>query len=115
VPSARRVCVIVSLTATATALAPLAPSASAGAAAATPAKVRACGLVGRFDGRLYDVRETKGNVPCRRVRQVVTTFFKTGEIRPAPGWTCFRGHGNIPWAASCSRGTNVLVRVYPPT
>jgi hypothetical protein len=112
VPIARRACVTLSLAATA--LAPLAPAATAGSGA-TPAKVRACGLVGRFAGRLYDVRETKGNVPCRRVRRVVTTFFKTGAIRPAPGWVCFRGHSNVPWAASCSRGTNVLVRVYPPT
>jgi hypothetical protein len=114
VPIARRACLIVSVVATAAALP--APSASArAAAAAMPAKVRACGLVGRFAGRLYDVRETKGSVPCRRVRQVVSAFFKTGAIRPAPGWTCFRGHGNVPWAASCSRGANVLVRVYPPT
>jgi hypothetical protein len=111
VPIARRAPVILTLAATAAAL--LVPSLCV--SAATPAKVRACGLVGRFAGRLYDVRETKGGVPCRRVRQVVSTFFKTGEIRPAPGWACFRGHGNVPWAASCSRGANVTVRVYPPT
>jgi hypothetical protein len=111
VPIARRARVIVSLVATAAAL--LALSASAGAA--TPAKVRYCGLIGRFDGRLYEVNETKGSIPCRRVRQVVSTFFKTGAIRPAPGWVCFRGHSNVPWAASCSRGANVVVRVYPPT
>ena len=112
VPIARRACVILSLATTA--LVPLVPSATA-RSPATPAKVRACGLVGRFAGRLYDVRETKGSVPCRRVRQVVSAFFRTGEIRPAPGWICFRGHGQIPWAASCSRGKTVLVRVYPPT
>jgi hypothetical protein len=76
---------------------------------------RACGLVGRFNGRLYDVRETKGNVACRRVRVVVTKFFRTDAIRPAPGWLCFRGHSGVPWAVSCSRGSSVLVRVYPPT
>jgi hypothetical protein len=93
----------------------LAPTAAARTAAATTAKVRACGLVGRFAGPLYDVRETKGSVPCKRVRQVVTKFFQTAAIRPAPGWVCFRGHGSAPWAASCSRGARVLVRVYPPT
>ena len=107
---------IVTLTATAaTTTGLLATPSGAGAAGATPAKVRACGLVGRFNGRLYDVRETKGSVPCRRVRQVVTTFFRTDKIRPAPGWICFRGHSNVPWAASCARGSAVLVRVYPPT
>jgi hypothetical protein len=111
VPIARRALVIPSLAATAAAL--LVPSISVNAA--TPAKVRACGLVGRFAGRLYAVRETKGSVPCRRVRQVVSTFLTTGEIRPAPGWTCFRGHGDVPWAASCSRGASAIVRVYPPT
>lgn len=84
-------------------------------ATATRSVVRACGLVGRFDGRLYDVRETKGNVPCRRVRTVVTRFFRTGAVRPAPGWQCFRGHSGVPWAVSCSRGSGVVVRVYAPT
>lgn len=113
-PIARRASVTLAIAAiTAFAAALLAPSIAV--SAATPAKVRACGLVGRFDGRLYDVRETKGRVPCRRVRQVVSIFFKTGEMRPLPGWICFRGHRGVPWAASCARGAKVLVRVYPPT
>lgn len=110
-PVARRALTVLSVAATAAA--PLV--ASTNAPAATPAKVRPCGLVGRFAGRLYDIRETKGSVPCRRVRQVVATFLKTGEIRPVRGWVCFRGHSTVPWAASCSRGPNVIVRVYPPS
>jgi hypothetical protein len=83
--------------------------------AATQAPARECGLVGRFNGRLYDVRETKGAVPCRRVRSIVTKFFRTDAIRPARGWVCFRGHSGVPWAVSCAHGTRVIVRVYAPT
>ena len=93
----------------------LAAAPTSPAVGAKRSSARACGLVGRFDGRLYDVRETKGKVPCPRVRTVVTKFFRTGAIRPAPGWLCFRGHSGVPWAVSCSRGPSVVVRVYPPT
>jgi hypothetical protein len=77
------------------------------------AATRACGLTARIDGARYDVREVRGTEPCRTVKRVVTTFLRDGEV--ASHWTCFRGHGSSPYAASCARGQRVLVRVYAPT
>lgn len=94
------------------AIALLASASPTAGASRTP---RACGLVGRFNGRLYDVRETKGAVPCPAVRSVVAKFLRTGAIRPAHDWLCFRGHAGVAWAASCGRGKGVVVRVYAPT
>jgi hypothetical protein len=73
---------------------------------------RTCGLTARIDGVRYDVHETQGNVPCRTVKHVVTRFLRHGTVtRP---WTCFRGHGSSPYAASCAR-ERVVVRVYAPS
>jgi hypothetical protein len=73
---------------------------------------RKCGLTARVDGARYDVRETRGNVPCRTVMRVVTRFVRDGTVtRP---WTCSRGHGSSPYAATCGR-EKVVVRVYAPT
>ncbi|MDA0163305.1 hypothetical protein OM076_23725 [Solirubrobacter ginsenosidimutans] len=80
---------------------------------ASHAATRACGLTARIDGVRYDVRETRGNVACRTVKRVVTTFLRDDEV--ASPWTCFRGHGASPYAASCARGKSVVVRVYAPT
>jgi hypothetical protein len=77
------------------------------------ATVRSCGLTPRIDGRRYDVRETRGAVPCRTVKRVVTTYLRTFTV--ARPWTCSLGHGSSPYAASCSRGRGVVVRVYAPT
>ena len=80
---------------------------------ATPASAfRACGLTPRIEGVRYDVRETKGSVRCKTVKAVVTRFLRTGAA--SSRWTCFRGHGSSPYAASCSRGKRVVVRVYAP-
>jgi hypothetical protein len=86
-----------------------------GLTAATPAHAatRSCGLTARIDGVRYDVRETKGTLPCRTVKRAVTTFLRD-DTAPA-GWNCFRGHGSSPYAASCARGHRVTVRVYAPT
>jgi hypothetical protein len=73
---------------------------------------RHCGLTARIDGVRYDVHETHGNVSCRTVKRVVTRFLREGTVtRP---WTCFRGHGSSPYAASCGR-EDVEVRVYAPS
>jgi hypothetical protein len=73
---------------------------------------RTCGLTARIDGVRYDVHETRGKVPCRTVMRVVTRFLRDGTAtRP---WTCFRGHGSSPYAASCGR-EQVVVRVYAPS
>ena len=77
------------------------------------ASTRDCGLTGRIDGARYDVREVRGAVPCRTVKRVVTGFLRDGTV--AANWTCTRGHGSSPYAASCARGQKVLVRVYAPT
>lgn len=76
---------------------------------------RACGLVGRVGGRLYDVRETRGTLSCRVVRSVMRRFLVSGATLPGHGWVCFRGHGSAPYAASCARGRRILVRAYAPT
>jgi hypothetical protein len=77
------------------------------------ATARACGLTARIDGVRYDVREVRGAISCRTVKRVVTSFLRHGTV-DAP-WTCARGHGSSPYAASCGRGARVLVRVYAPT
>jgi hypothetical protein len=82
------------------------------APAAHGATARECGLTGRIDGVRYDVREVRGTVACKTVKRVVTRFLRDGEVTSS--WTCFRGHGSSPFAASCARGERVLVRVYAP-
>jgi hypothetical protein len=86
--------------------------ASAGQATVRRPAARACGLTPRIDGQRYDVREVRGKVSCRTVKRVVTRYLRTSKVsRP---WTCTLGHGSSPYAASCARGTKVLVRVYAP-
>jgi hypothetical protein len=84
------------------------------AAAPTPASaLRECGLTPRIDGVRYDVRETRGTVACRRVKVVAVQYLRSAT---APrGWTCVRGHGTSPFAASCAHGKAVLVRIYAPS
>jgi hypothetical protein len=81
--------------------------------ATSTSAARACGLTARIDGARYDVREVRGTVSCATVKRVVTKFLRSGTV--AAPWTCFRGHGSSPYAASCARGQRVLVRVYAPT
>ena len=76
------------------------------------ASTKSCGLTARIDGARYDVRETKGAVPCATVKRAVSTFLRSGKA-PSP-WTCTRGHGYSKFAASCAQGTKVVVRVYAP-
>ena len=75
-------------------------------------RTKACGLTARVDGVRYQVRETKGTVACKTVKRVVTRFLRSGTVN-AP-WTCVFNHGSSPFAASCTRGQSVLVRVYAP-
>jgi hypothetical protein len=82
------------------------------APATVHASARSCGLTKRIDGVRYDVREVRGTVSCKTVKRVVTKFLRGGT--PARPWFCTRGHGSSPFAASCSRGKRVLVRVYAP-
>ena len=90
----------------------LAASALLAAAPAGHASTRSCGLTGRVEGVRYDVREVRGTLACASVKRVVTTFLRDGTA--AKPWTCSRGHGSSPYAASCARGERVLVRVYAP-
>ncbi len=76
------------------------------------ASTKTCGLTARINGVRYDVRETKGAVPCATVKRAVSTFLRSGTA-PSP-WTCTRGHGSSDFAASCAQGKRVLVRVYAP-
>ncbi len=91
----------------------LALTAAGHAAVRQPAAVRACGLTSRIDGVRYDVRETKGTVPCPTVKRVMSTFLRSGTA--SSPWTCFRGHGSSPYAASCAKGKGVVVRAYSPS
>jgi hypothetical protein len=77
------------------------------------ASARDCGLTARIDGARYHVKETRGALPCAGVKRVVSAYLRDGTV--ASRWNCFRGHDDVPWAASCARGTKVLVRVYAPT
>jgi hypothetical protein len=82
-------------------------------AAALLATPHSCGLTPRIDGVRYDVREIRGTIPCTTVKHVATKFLRNGTS--TSGWTCFRGHGTSPYAASCAQGQKVLVRIYNPT
>lgn len=82
-------------------------------ATTSASSARACGLTARIEGVRYDVREVRGDVACRTVKRVVSRFLRDGTV--TRNWTCFRGHGSSPYAASCARGKRVLVRVYAPT
>jgi hypothetical protein len=89
------------------------------AVAAVPAVVhgaaittKACGLTERIEGVRYQVRETKGTLSCKTVKRVVNRFMSTGSYKRP--WFCVFNHGDTPFAASCSRGESVLVRVYAP-
>ena len=73
---------------------------------------KSCGLTKRVDGVRYQVRETKGTLSCTTVKRVVTRFLSSGSYKKP--WFCVFNHGDTPFAASCSRGENVLVRVYAP-
>jgi hypothetical protein len=52
-------------------------------------------------GATYSVRVFGAGLGCAPARTVLRGFIVTG-ISPR-GWACFRGHGDIPWAAACAR------------
>src|SRR5262245_30692768 len=95
---------------------PLVTAVAAALVAASPAHAatRDCGLTTRIDGVRYQVKETKGSVPCKTAKRVMTRFLRDGEMHEP--WFCSRGQGaDFDWAASCSRGKRVMVRAYAPT
>ena len=54
----------------------------------------------------YAVRIERGRPGCVRARTVLRSFVRSGS---APtGWTCFRGHGAVPFAAACARGSTKI-------
>ena len=81
---------------------------------ATASKVRQCGLV-RSGGQQFQAIETRGSVPCRRVRRVVAAFLNSHTS--LKGWHCFDNNASSGqrFAASCARGTKAVVRIYAPT
>jgi hypothetical protein len=82
-------------------------------AAPAHAATRDCGLTTRIDGVRYQVKETKGTMSCTTVKKVMTRFLRDGKM--ARPWFCSRSHGaDFDWAASCSRGKQVMVRAYAP-
>jgi hypothetical protein len=94
-------------------LVPLALAAAIGVAAhsgAAPAafETTRCGTIS-VAGTSYAVRIERGRPGCLRARAVLRAFIRSGAA-PA-GWTCFRGHGAVPFAAACARG-RAIVRAY---
>ena len=57
-------------------------------------------------GTSYAVRVERGRPGCIRARTVLRSFVRSGSA-PA-GWTCFRGHGAVPFAAACARGRAIV-------
>jgi hypothetical protein len=92
------------------------PMADAAGAPGRPAGrgTRLCGLV-RSGRQLYQADETRGVVPCRRIRRVTSAFLNATRL--PTGWHCFRNNASSgqPFAASCARGRSVVVRIYAPT
>jgi hypothetical protein len=94
-------------------LVPLALAAVIGVAAhsgAAPAAAETtrCGTIFAA-GASYGVRVERGRPGCLRARAVLRAFIRSGT--PPAGWTCFRGHGSVPFAAACARG-RAIVRAY---
>jgi len=52
-------------------------------------------------GATYSVRIFGAGLGCAPARTALRGFIVTGS--PPRGWACFRGHGDIPWAAACAR------------
>ena len=94
------------------ALAALALAAASSSAHASPG--RGCGLTPRIDGIRFQVKVEEGRVSCKTAKRVMTKFGRTDRIRPVHGWVCFRGHGSMPAAASCSGPHGAVVRMYAP-
>jgi hypothetical protein len=65
----------------------------------------------------YPVRIIKGVVSCRTARRTLKRFI--AEARQAHGWTCFRGHGQDIWSATCVTGSERRprseIRAYNPS
>ncbi|HEY7633764.1 MAG TPA: hypothetical protein VH817_23900 [Thermoleophilaceae bacterium] len=64
----------------------------------------------------YPVKVLKGSVSCGTARTTLKHFIAKGS---APrGWTCFRGHGQDAWAATCATGSAAHprkeIRAYNP-
>ena len=82
-------------------------AAHSGTSPAAPSTVR-CGTIS-VAGTAYLVRVERGRPGCVRARAVLRSFIRSGSA-PA-GWTCFRGHGQVRFAAACARG-RAIVRAY---
>jgi hypothetical protein len=82
-------------------------AAYSGAAPAAGEAAR-CGTIS-VAGTSYAIRIERGRPGCVRARTVLRTFIRSG--RPPAGWTCFRGHGSVPFAAACAR-SRAIVRAY---
>ena len=67
-----------------------------------------CGTIS-VAGTSYAVRIERGRPGCLHARTVLRAFIRSGS--PPAGWTCFRGHGAVAYAAACARG-RAIVRAY---
>jgi hypothetical protein len=68
-------------------------------------------------GESFPVRILKGKIGCSAARRTLRSFIVHSA---APRrWTCFRGHGQDVWSATCIKGSEqrarVIVRAYNPT
>jgi hypothetical protein len=79
------------------------------------AKRKLCRAVSA-DGYSYPVRVLKGSVSCTTARSALKHYII--KFEPPKGWTCFRGHGQDVWAASCIKGNEThpsqFIRAYNP-
>jgi hypothetical protein len=68
------------------------------------------------NGYSYPVRVLKGDVSCKTARSTLKHYII--EFTAPRGWTCFRGHGQDVWAATCIKGgevhPSVFIRAYNP-
>ena len=64
----------------------------------------------------YPVRVLKGDVACTTARAALKHYII--KFAAPEGWTCFRGHGQDVWAASCIKGSEThpraFIRAYNP-
>lgn len=96
-------------------LAPAVPAAHA--ADTAPAERRYCEDVTALGAR-YPVRVLKGGVHCATARRTLRSALAGARSRVG-SWTCFFGHGQDPWSATCFTGRESrprsIVRDYNPS
>jgi hypothetical protein len=91
-------------------------SRGSGKRATAVARRRFCRAISAI-GDNFPVRVTKGRISCNGARRTLRHFIVNASS--PRGWTCYRGHGQDVWAATCTRKPKdrprIIVRAYNPT